>query len=300
MKPITQKQLDDLRAGFISLFEGAYNAVKPDWDKVAMYVPSTTALNQYGWLGDVPGMRKWLGDRVVHGLKEHAFSIVNDDYELTIGVSRNHIEDDNLGVYTPRVKMIGDSAARKPDELVFPLIKNGFDSLCYDGQYFFDTDHPVLDEAGVAQSSSNIISGGSGTPWALIDASRPVGAFIFQERKKPEFVSLDQPTDGNVFMRKEYIYGVDARCAAGYGLWQLACGSKNTLDETNLAAALANIKGRKGDYGRPLGLGTGKLILAVAPDREYAARKLLQASQIGGTDNVLQNSAELLVSPYLA
>ena len=31
--------------------------------------------------------------------------------------------------------------------------------------------------------------------------------------------------DDNVFFEKKYIYGVDSRDNAGYGLWQLAYGS---------------------------------------------------------------------------
>ena len=56
-------------------------------------------------------------------------------------------------------------------------------------------------------------------------------------RKRPEFVAMDRPEDENVFMRKKFRYGVDDRKNVGFGLWQLAYGSKQTLDATNYAAA---------------------------------------------------------------
>ncbi len=65
--------------------------------------------------------------------------------------------------------------------------------------------------------------------WFLMDVSKPVKPLIFQQRKKPVFTSLDKPDDVNVFMRKKYLYGVDSRDNAGYGLWQLAYGSDGTI-----------------------------------------------------------------------
>jgi phage major head subunit gpT-like protein len=66
------------------------------------------------------------------------------------------------------------------------------------------------------------------TAWFLLDVSRAIKPLIFQQRKKPEFVAMTQPTDDNVFMQKQYLYGIDGRDNAGYGLWQLAFGSTGT------------------------------------------------------------------------
>ncbi len=61
--------------------------------------------------------------------------------------------------------------------------------------------------------------------WYLLDVSRQVKPFILQRRKEPEFVSLDNPDDANVFHKKEYQYGWDDRKAAGFAFWQFAYGS---------------------------------------------------------------------------
>lgn len=59
--------------------------------------------------------------------------------------------------------------------------------------------------------------------WALLDTSKEVKPFIFQNRKKPDFVqSLD---DEITFMEGLYLFGLEARGAAGYGFWQLAWAS---------------------------------------------------------------------------
>ncbi|MBI1214546.1 MAG: hypothetical protein GC185_01850 [Alphaproteobacteria bacterium] len=298
MKPINSKALDDLQVGFTSLYNGAAAQVTPQWDKVAMEVQSTGAEEKYGWLGEIPEMREWLGDRVIHALSTHDYNIKNKDFESTIGVPRNAIADDKLGVYAPMVQMMGDGAARHPDKLTFSLLKNGFATECYDGQYFFDTDHPVIDEDGVTINSVSNSGGGSGNAWFLLDTSRPVKPLIFQTRQAADFVLLNKPDDANVFMQKRFLFGVDGRWNAGYALWQLAYGSKQTLDATSYAAAVANLESRKGDHGKPLGLQATMLV--VGPSNKTAAKTLLTAErdQYGAT-NIHRDTAELVVSPYL-
>ncbi len=64
-------------------------------------------------------------------------------------------------------------------------------------------------------------SGASGNPWwYLLDVTRPLKPMVYQERKKPQFVSKTDPQNSDhVFMKKECLYGVDARCNVGFGLW---------------------------------------------------------------------------------
>ncbi len=131
---------------------------------VATDVPSTTKSNTYGWLGLVSDLREWIGDRQIDSLAAHRYEIVNKPYEKTIGVDRDDIEDDNLGIYGPMFRAMGQAVAVHPEKLVWPLFKAGFSTACHDGQYFFDTDHPVLDENGETISVANT-DGGAGTAW---------------------------------------------------------------------------------------------------------------------------------------
>lgn len=65
-------------------------------------------------------------------------------------------------------------------------------------------------------------AGGSDTTWYMLDCSRPIKPFIFQQRQAPELVSLTSPTDEYVMLRNKFLYGVKARGAAGYGPFWLA------------------------------------------------------------------------------
>ncbi|MBX3447517.1 MAG: Mu-like prophage major head subunit gpT family protein [Parvibaculaceae bacterium] len=294
---INRENIDALNTGFRTSFNNAFAGTEPMWNRVAMEAPSTTAKETYGWLGSVPAFREWIGDRVYKNLEVHDFTIRNRKFEMTVLVPRDAVEDDTYGVYTPFVSEMGRASKVHPDELVFPLLGAGFDTPCYDGQYFFDTDHPVLDKSGAPVSVSNS-GGGSGAPWFLLDTTRAVRPFIWQPRRPYDFKAKTGPTDENVFDRDEYVYGVDTRCNSGYGLWQLAYGSKQTLDATNYAAARTAMMGMKGDYERPLGL--RPKLLVVPPSLEGKALELIQAERLAnGATNVYRNTAEVFVCPWL-
>ena len=296
---INKANLSALYVAFNAAFKEGIGQAPSLFANIATVVPSTTGSEEYGWLGTFPGMREWLGDRVINGVQTHGYSIKNKDFELTVAVPRNAIEDDNVGVYTPMMLELGRGSGSHPDELVFGALANGHTQKCYDGQYFFDTDHPVIKPDGTTESQSNWEdNSGSGTPWYLLDCSRALKPLIFQERKKPEFVAKTDVSDDNVFNRKEYVYGVDSRCNVGYGFWQLAYGSRKDLTEDNLAAALAAMASRTGDHGKKLGIKATHLV--VPASLEHKARKLVNASTLAnGADNVLKGVVEVVVSPWL-
>ncbi len=295
---INSANLRTLYTSFSTAYQGGFAGAPRQFERVTTTVPSSTAQNEYGWLGNFPRIREWVGDRVIHGMATHGYAIKNKSWELTVGVDRDDLEDDNLGIYTPMFTDMGRETATFQDELVWPLLKNGFSQACYDGQYFFDSDHPVLDANGSPVSVSNF-GGGAGTPWYLLDVSRSLKPLVFQNRRAFEFRRMDAPTDEVVFSRKEYRYGVDGRCNVGYGFWQMAYGSKQTLNAAAYSAARAAMQEMKGDYGKPLGL--MPRLLVVPPSLEAAGLEILNAERdTAGATNVWRGTAELMVVPWLA
>lgn len=295
---VNAANLNTLRAGFSTAFQGGLGQASTLHTRIATEVRSTQKEQKYGWLGKIPNVREWIGARAVQNLAQHDYAIKEKPWELTIAVDRDDIETDNLGIYGPMFTEMGMSTGSKWDQLVFELLKSGFTTECYDGQYFFDTDHPVLDGDGQEVSVANT-DGGSGTPWFLLDVSRAIKPVILQKRKDFEFVTKDRVTDDNVFDNNEFVYGADARGNVGFGFWQFAWGSKQTLNAANYAAARAVLTGMKGDYGRPLGIMPN--LLVVPPSLESAGRKLLNSEYAaGGETNEWKGTAELLVVPWLA
>lgn len=284
-------------------FHKAFDAAPSQWQQTAMLVPSTGKQNDYSWLSSFPRMKKWVGDKVVKALEAFKYTIVNDDFEATVEVDRNDIEDDNLGIYGPQAQSAGYSAKQLPDEIVSELKNNAFTSKCYDSQYFYDTDHAVGDGAGGTTSVSNkgtkklsnatlaaaeasygaartaimsfkddegrplgvvpnvlevppaleamgnlLLTADklndnspnpykgtatllvnprltSTTAWFLHCTNMPVKPYILQERKKPVFVQQTGMDSDEVFSRRKFKFGAEARYAGGYSLWQLSYGS---------------------------------------------------------------------------
>ncbi len=291
---VNQAALAGIYRSFSTVFNQAFDSAKAMWDLVAMLMPSEGRSVDYKWLGDFPMMREWIGERVIKDLTAFHYELVNKDYESTVEVDRNDIQDDQIGVYTPMIQGLGQAAKVHPDVLIFALLKLGFGTICYDGQYFFDTDHPV--GSGVVSN----IGGGAGTGWYLMDLSRPIKPMILQMRKRPEFVAMDRPDDENVFMRKKFRYGVDDRKNVGFGLWQLAFASKDTLNATNYAAARAAMMAfKKDDEVTPLGIVPTHLIYP--PSLESAARTLLvNERDAAGASNPWYKTAEPVLVPWLA
>ncbi len=298
MPALSNPLLDNLRVGFKTEYQRGLGMAPSMRDRVAMTVRSTTFESRYGWLKKLPGMREWIGARVVDNIAENGYSIVNRHFEKTVSVDRNDIEDDNLGQYSTMFAELGETVAALPEQLVWNLLRNGFTTNCFDGQFFFDTDHPILDENGNETVYANT-DGGAGTPWFLLCTNRSVKPIIYQERKAPEFVSKDKVTDDNVFDQRMFVYGVDLRCNVGYGFPQMAWGSRQTLNAANYAIARAALQNMKGDGGRPLGLIPN--LLVVPPGLESAGRQIVNSEYgTGGVTNEWKGTAELLVVPWLA
>ncbi|WFE92299.1 Mu-like prophage major head subunit gpT family protein [Roseibium porphyridii] len=296
---INAQALQSAYVGFNAAFQSGLKEGTSLASRIATTVPSTTRENEYGWLGKFPRFREWIGDRVINSLAKHGYAIKNKPFELTVEVDRDDFDDDNLGIYNPLFRDLGMSSMTFPDELVWPLLKNGFTEKCYDGQNFFDTDHPVLDENGNEISVANT-DGGVGTPWFLMDVSRPLKPIIFQDRKRPNrLIRMDKEDDTNVFMKKQFVYGLDGRANVGFGFWQMVWGSKQTLNAANYETARIGLGSLKADFGEPLAINPN--LLVVPPALEGAANEIVKSQLVnGGESNKWAGTAEVLVVNWLA
>jgi phage major head subunit gpT-like protein len=149
------------RASNLILFESLDLYKEQPWRKLATVAPSTAASEKYEWLGDLPGMKEWLSARQVEGIAKYDYTIVNKPWEATIGFKKHELND-NSGILRPRIAGLAQSVQMHPNKLVFDLLKAGHTagSLCYDGQLFFDTDHPNFTALGVPSTDGiNYLAG---------------------------------------------------------------------------------------------------------------------------------------------
>ncbi len=240
---INSTTLSTLFTGFKAAFNQGETSAPSHWKAIALKQPSSTSEEQYGWMKQLPAMREWVGPRIVNNVALSGYTIVNKKFESTIGISREAIEDDQYGSIKPILAEMGKAAATHPDELVFALLRDGFTRNCYDSQFFFDTDHPV--EINGATTIVSNMQAGAGASWYLLDTSRAI-AVDLSGGMPYELQEMTKSSDESVFKSDEFLYGVRARGNAGYGLWQLAFGSKAALNGANYGAARQAMQEFKG------------------------------------------------------
>jgi phage major head subunit gpT-like protein len=107
------------------------------------------------WGGQVPMMRKLIGDVQFDKLDVFNWEVGIDKYAAGIEISRDDFEDDNLGWVSPYIAGLGVEARQHPGREIIKLLENGNNALCYDGQFFFDSDH----RDGDGPIQSNLIAG---------------------------------------------------------------------------------------------------------------------------------------------
>jgi phage major head subunit gpT-like protein len=296
---INRANLQELYTGFNTSFRSGLQASVPKQRGVFCYdTPITSGSKSiYPWVSQLPRVREWIGERQARRLSGLKLEITNKPFESTVRVDRDDIEDDEYGSYAPAFLGMGQEGTRWKDEFVFGALNAAFSTVCWDGQYACDTDHPVFDENGVQISVSNS-QGGSSAPWFMVDHSRGVfQPMIFQTRRDFSLVALDRETDPNVFNQREFVYGMDGRFNVAFAFWWLIYGSKQTLDATNFNSAYAAMLGMVTDGNKKLGVLPTHLVCG--PSNRAAAKTVLAERLAGGADNPNFKAVELVVSPYL-
>lgn len=138
---INGQALAALNVSFQALFMRGMSQKAPKYPRIATEVPSSTSEENYGWLGQLPGMEEWIGERTIKNLEGYTYTIRNRTFESTISIDREVLEDDRYGIYRPQIEMMGAAAATAPDDTVFEALQDGFVKKCYDGKPFFSQDH---------------------------------------------------------------------------------------------------------------------------------------------------------------
>lgn len=299
MAPPNLEQLKIFDTMFSKAFANGLAKATDDYGLLATTIPSTTKINTYAWLGSFPRMREWIGDREVQGLSDFpAYQLTNKKWELTIGVEREDLEDDQYGLYMPIAEEMGFEAKNHKTEMCFEALYNGdaAGALAYDGLPFFSASHKAGKEAKTTYSN---LTAGGGERWVVIDDTRPLKPIIFQQRREPVLINKNRVDDDNMFWEDKAIWGMDGRYVAGYAFPQLAHMSKADLTEDNLQAVLTAMRKLKDAKGKKLNIKPSLLI--AGPDNELKARKLLQqVAKANGESNIMLNALKLHVTPFFA
>ena len=285
---LNRNSMEALFQGFNTSFLKGMEEGRNAWKKFCAILPSGTASNIYPFLEQFSGMREWTGERQAKNIASGKLEVVNRDFEETIAIARNDIEDDQYGIYSALIAQLGYHAANLWQDLaVEALLSNPLwiDSLPFfsDARTYGEspvsnvTSSPLSEESYAAARKTMMgycghggkslgiipdllivgpgneskgfailkdrlalrtlsegdlsgigatdnpwngsaellvlpeLSGERENEWFLAASSGVLKPLFVQQRKLPNLVRMDSDTDENVFFRKEYFYGTDAR-----------------------------------------------------------------------------------------
>lgn len=120
---------------------------------------SDQASETYNFLGQSPAMREWIGGRNVKSFSGQGITIVNKHYEATIEIAKRDARRDKSSQIEARIAEFYDRSVTHWASLVSAAILAGATTVCYDGQYFFDTDHAEGSSGTQSNSISVTLSG---------------------------------------------------------------------------------------------------------------------------------------------
>lgn len=129
--------------GLKRLFFNIYDTTPlGDYGRITTVVPSDKDKEEYAGIGTVPKLSEWKDERKVLSLGDmFKYEIVNKRYEVTLGVPRTVLEDEQYGQIKLKIQDIAQEVRRAYDEYAFGMLKSGTSLNCFDGGYFFRTTH---------------------------------------------------------------------------------------------------------------------------------------------------------------
>jgi len=298
---INRENLDVFFRGISAAFRDALLTNVPDqYKRFAVEIPSSSSRNDYTWLGEAEELREWVGGRVLTQLASFDYSVKNKKFERTLKAIADDLRDDVIGIYSTRARMLADAAKLWPNKTCFnALVDNG---LCYDGQNFFDTDHPVGKDGNIV-TVSNDRGGSDGEYFYMLDTSKPLKPVIFQLREAVSFDSLTDTSSDHVFKFDDFLYGARARGNYGYGFWQQAMRSKTGSTvaalRTELIAMRLAMRSVKNDEGRELGVDPDVIICGRS--KSDLLKQVIDAQYVDTnfTPNPVFKAFDLIVAPWL-
>lgn len=131
--------------------------------RVAMQPPqSTGAYETYAWLGDIPLVKEWIGEKRARGLKDYGFTIRNKPFYDAIMIDRNDLRDDKVGAHELRIRDLPLRMEAHKRKMISDLAINGDVNTAFDAVAYFSN-------VSGARTIDNLLAG-TGTTLAQLKA----------------------------------------------------------------------------------------------------------------------------------
>lgn len=195
MALVTSDFLAGLLTNFRAIFNqelGELDKTLADYKRIATIFASTTDKEAYGWLGAAPAMSEWKDKKVLHGLGERDYTLTNKDYEATVEIDRNTIEDDKYNLISPRIRGLAMRAIKFFNEKVFSQLDDAATLLAYDGAAMCAAARTAIGDSGTIV---NLLSGAYSDSTAEVLAAIDLAIAGFRNFKDDRGVPMNLVPD---------------------------------------------------------------------------------------------------------
>jgi phage major head subunit gpT-like protein len=149
-------QLQALFTSFIARYQDLYSSLPPPYiDRLANTTTTTTEITRFPWMGQLPVVREWIGDRKENSAALKFYDVTPKLFETTFGLDKSKIDDDQYGFFSSQILPQMAMAARKwPDYRLVDEIQAN--RTWADGKAFFAVDHPIhVDDSSIKGFDGN-------------------------------------------------------------------------------------------------------------------------------------------------
>ncbi len=219
-----------VQAGIKTDFDAAYVQAmqEVDWPQIASQIDTTLPTQNYSWLGRGAVMELFKDEAREQRIVEYDYSLADNIYKAKLTVNRKTLEDEQYGLLKMHAQDLGSEPARFQDELIFTALEAGFTNTCYDGQYFFDTDHQSADNT--ANQSNKMTAALSDS--ALETAHTTMASFV-DDKNKPMRLVPDTLVVGPLLERRAWNLVKQDVVVAGVGSGTAGSGATASTPYAN-------------------------------------------------------------------
>lgn len=133
-------------------------------DSLAYVMDSNSDQETYAWLAYAPAVREMSGSKIKQAVPEISFTVKNKMWEATTSVPYATWKYNKNGAIAKLAEETGKKARAHRDKIIsLNLMDVGDATNCYDGQYFFDTDHSDPGAAYTTSQSNDITQAAAAT-----------------------------------------------------------------------------------------------------------------------------------------
>lgn len=156
--------------------------------QLAIMIPSIVAAGQseqHAWLGSSPSMREWVGKRLVQQPLAFDYAIKNKKYEVSGNMPLDLLNNDKTGEAQLWLDDLLSALPLWYEETIAGLINGAEAATCFDGQFYFDTDHQYGKQSA-AWSNDLTFAAATGTALTVSEAASLLSAAIEALRAFPD------------------------------------------------------------------------------------------------------------------